>query len=369
LQNAAVDIGLALARTISADRVLQELSQQLRRALVCESVAIALTSEESAQLELKHQVGFSEDPGALSARLTPRWNEALERGQVVTQSGGDGTEITAPMTSEHVRGAITVSVTALPAPTQLEETRQALAVAATQTAAALSRAEFVRRACHKQRLDAIAEVSTGVAHELRNPLFGISSAAQLLRFRVKDDPVVEKNVGRILREVERLNGMATGLLEYGRPNPIHLHPGDPDSVWDEVIANERGRLESRALLLQRKRVDAATKCMIDPSQLAQVFINLLSNAADAAPEGSDLALESVRLPNGSWRCRLHNDGQTVPPDVLARAFEVFFSTKPGNTGLGLALSQRIVEEHGGTISLKSEPQLGTWAVVTLPPNA
>ena len=107
--------------------------------------------------------------------------------------------------------------------------------------------------------------------------------------------------------------------------------------------------------------------MVDAPQLAQVFVNLLSNAVDAAPEGSDLALESVLLPNGSWRCRLQNTGPTVAPDIIARAFEIFFSTKPGSTGIGLALSQRIVEEHGGSLSLKSAPDVGTWAVVTLPP--
>lgn len=367
LDDAAVNIGLALARTISADRVLQEVSQQLRGALVCESVAIALASDESASLELVHHVGYPMDSAALSARLTPRWNEALANGGVFTHGGGDGTEITAPMTSEGVRGAITISMTARPAPNLLEAMERVLSQAATHAAGALARAALVRRACHKQRLDAIAEVSTGVAHELRNPLFGISSAAQLLRFRVKDDPVVEKNVGRILREVERLNGMVTALLEYGRPNPIQMHPGDPDAVWDDVIANARGRLESRALLVQRRRADAAAKYMIDALQLSQVFVNLLSNAADAAPEGSDLTLESVLLPNGSWRCRLQNTGPIVAPDVIARAFEIFFSTKPGSTGIGLALSQRIVEEHGGSISLQSAPDVGTWAVVTLPP--
>ena len=67
-----------------------------------------------------------------------------------------------------------------------------------------------------------------------------------------------------------------------------------------------------------------------------------------------------------WRCRLHNGGAAIPPDVLPRVFEVFFSTKPGGTGIGLALSQRIVEEHGGTISLDSAPDRGTTASIMLP---
>jgi signal transduction histidine kinase len=97
-----------------------------------------------------------------------------------------------------------------------------------------------------------------------------------------------------------------------------------------------------------------------------VFVNLLGNATDAAPEGSDLTLTSSVLANGMWRCRLHNDGPAIPPDVLPRVFEMFFSTKPGGTGIGLALCQRIVEEHGGSISLESGPDLGTSATVLLP---
>jgi signal transduction histidine kinase len=219
----------------------------------------------------------------------------------------------------------------------------------------------------RRRLQAIGDLAAGVAHELRNPLFGISSAAQLLRFRVKDDPVVEKNVGRILREVERLNRLVAALLEYGRPNPTHLAAGDPDAVWDEVLADQRGLLESRALLLQRTRAEPAARCAIDSPQLAQVLLNVLMNATDAAPEGSDLSLVTSRLSNGTWRCRLQNGGAAIPPDVLPHVFELFFSTKPGSTGIGLALCQRIVAEHGGTISIESTPEFGTTATIELPP--
>jgi signal transduction histidine kinase len=197
-------------------------------------------------------------------------------------------------------------------------------------------------------------------------LFGISSAAQLLRFRIREDPVVEKNVGRILREVERLNSMVTALLEYGRPTPVRLRPSDPDAVWDDVLELHRGQLESKALGLARWRATPAARCPLDAEQLAQVFANILINAIDAAPEGSDLALTSVALPGGAWRCRLHNGGPAIPADVLPHVFELFYSTKPGGTGIGLALCQRIVEEHGGTVTIESSEERGTTALVTLP---
>lgn len=364
-REALIDTGIALARTINVDRVLQEVAQHLRRAMACDAVAIALADDETATLRLVHHSGFADAPDTVAANLDPVWANALRLRQVVTRPLAEGVEITAPMAGgEGVLGAITLTCTPL-ASHRVEELRQVLVSIAVQTAAAIERARLVQRVAHKRRLEAIGEVSAGVAHELRNPLFGISSAAQLLRFRVKDDPVVEKNVGRILREVERLNSMVTGLLEYGRSSPIRLEHGDPDDVWDEVLVSQRGLLESRAVLLERTRSTPAT-CAIDSQQLAQVFINLLANATDAAPEGSDLTLSSSILPTGMWRCRLHNGGAAIPPDVLPRVFEVFFSTKPGGTGIGLALCQRIVEEHGGTISLESAPDCGTTASILLP---
>jgi PAS domain S-box-containing protein len=362
-----IEIGMALAHTISVDRVLQEVAQQLHRVMACDAVAIALAQDGTAALRLVHHSGFSDSADALERRLTPIWLEALASGLVVTDARPSGIEITAPMTSsEGVVGAVTLSTAALTAPHRAEEARRVLTVVAAETAAAIERAWLVQRLEHKHRLEAVGEVSAGVAHELRNPLFGISSAAQLLRFRIKDDPVVEKNVGRILREVERLNNMVTALLEYGRSNPIRLAPGDPDIVWDEVLENQRGLLESRALLLHRTRAEPPVRSPIDPPQLAQVLLNLLVNAADAAPEGTDLTLQTTQLANGGWRCRLHNSGAAIPADVLPRVFEIFFSTKPGGTGIGLALCQRIIEEHGGTIALESAPESGTAATIVLP---
>jgi len=269
------------------------------------------------------------------------------------------------MVSGDVRGAATVIV-GIDSAKRVRELEQIVASVATQVASAIERAEVVSRLAQKRRLEAIGEVSAGIARELRNPLFGISSAAQLLRFRVRDDPVIEKNVGRILREVERLNGVVSSLLEYGRPAPMRVAPADPDAILHNVLAAKRGLLESKALVARHQPADPRATCDVDVEQIAQVFVNVLSNAVDAAPEASDLILTSTILPGGGWRCRLHNEGPPISPELLPRVFELFFTTKPGGSGVGLALCQRILAEHGGTITLDSTADAGTTVTITLP---
>jgi signal transduction histidine kinase len=369
-REALIDAGIALSRPIALDRAFQEVAQQIRRAIPHDAIAIALADDGTAAIHIAHSSGYDGGIAATEKRLTPTWQGAVELGAVVVHHADDGMELTAPMTSaERVLGAITVRADEIDSHQRLDEARRVLATIAAQTAAAIERASLVRRVEHKRRLEAIGEVAAGVAHELRNPLFGISSAAQLLRFRAREDPVVEKNVGRILREVERLNRMATELLEFGRPTSLTLTAGDPDAVWDDVLDSQRGRLESRSLQLQRTRAQPPARCSIDGEQLAQVLVNVLLNAIDAAPEASDLTLIATTLPSGAWRCRLHNGGPPMPPDALRRAFEIFFSTRPGGTGIGLALCQRVIEEHHGTIALESGAESGTTLTIVLPPAA
>jgi signal transduction histidine kinase len=371
-REALIETGIALSRTIALDRVFPAVGLQVRRALPISAFCIAVADDDTAALRVAYHYGWPEGLAAperaLEEALAPVWVDALANGRLVSRLTPSGLELTAPMLSaEGSLGAMTALLEDLPDDVQrLAELERVFLTLAAQTAASIERAWLVRRVETKRRLEAIGEVATGIAHELRNPLFGISSAAQLLRFRVKEDPVVEKNVGRILREVERLNRMVGSLLDYGRPRGLVLAPGDPDAVWDEVLELQQGRLEAKALRIARTRPAAPARCAIDAEALAQVFVNVLVNAVDAAPEASDLALHSTLLPTGTWRCRLHNGGPAIPPEVLPRVFEIFFSNKTGGTGIGLALCQRIVDEHRGGIGIESSPEAGTVVTIHLP---
>lgn len=222
------------------------------------------------------------------------------------------------------------------------------------------------RSRHRASVKTSQRVATAIAHELRNPVFGIASAAQLLRYRVTDDPLIERNIGRILREAERLNALVSALLEYGRPAPVLLAPADPDDVWTDVIEAQRGALESKALLLRHVPSVPRARCELDAEQLAHAYANALVNAIEAAPEGSDLTITSAISPNGAWQSRVHNDGPPVSDDLLPHVFEPLVSNKSGHAGIGLAVAQRIVGEHGGTITLESSRESGTTLIFALP---
>lgn len=366
-REALIDTGIALSRTLDLDRVYFEVGQQARRATRAYAFALALADDESSTLRLAFRAGFSGSDTVIEAELLPLWLDALANDRPTVSHDGDRTLIVAPMTSaEGVVGTMTVAMAREEQPNKLEAAQRVLDTLAAQTAASIERAWLVRRVEHKRRLEAIGEVAAGVAHELRNPLFGISSAAQLLRFRTDHDPVVEKNVGRILKEVDRLNRMVGSLLDYGRPQTPVLAPNDPDLVWDDVLDGQRGRLEGKQLTLVRARAQPPMTCALDPELFAQVCGNILGNACDHAPEGSTITLTSASNPAGGWRCRLHNGGAAISEEVRARVFELFFSSKTGGTGIGLSLCQRIMDEHQGDIVLDSTPESGTTVTLTLP---
>jgi signal transduction histidine kinase len=366
-RDASIASGIALAHTIDLDRALQEAAHQLRQHVRPDVIVIALGDDEGASPKVAYENGADSDARAIERRFADAWHRALSDTGVHTMHRNNGVEFTVALHgSVGPLGVLTVVTDDMESPDRLADVQRFVAATAAQTAAAVERSQRIRRAGHRRRSEAIGEVAAGVANELRNPIFGISSAAQLLRFRAREDPVMEKNVGRILREVERLNRMVGTLLELGRPIALHVATHDPDAVWDDVLQTERGRLESRAIVLRRTRPDTPTALTMDAQQLAQAFRNILSNAVDAAPEATDINLDSFVMPNGNWRCRLTNGGPPIPADMLPRVFELFLSTKPGSTGVGLALAQRVVEEHDGTITIDSAESTGTIVSVTLP---
>ncbi len=355
---------------LELERLTQELARRIRQTMRAEAIAFAICEEGSTRLRVAHAIGYDAEREALEERVREHGLEALAAGRVLMHRTARGQELTAPMLAPSgLVGAMVVLAEDVDSSAILASAERELAAIADDAAIAIEHARHLGRVQHREELEAAATILTGVANELRNPLFGLSSAAQLLRFRAREDPVLERNIGRILREVERLNGMVTDLAEYGSVHAPRLEPGDPDRVWDDVLQAHRGVLESRSLLVSRERPKQHATCDLDSAQLSQAFVTLLAHAADGAPQGSDLKLVSETQARGRWRCSITHGGPAIPPDELTRAFDIFSPVRRGGSGIALALARRIIEEHGGSIAIDSDAERGTTVRITLPGSA
>ncbi len=219
--------------------------------------------------------------------------------------------------------------------------------------------EVLRRT---EKLKTLGEMAAGMAHEVRNPLAAIRSSAQLLEGKVTGREAGLVDI--IISEVDRLNQVVIQFLQYARPAPVKRSPCRLSEVLDGCVALLAPVAAERSVALEKLYPADDPEVFADPNQLRQVFINLILNAIDAVPEGGRVEID-VRTAGSSVSGLVRDNGPGIPAERLQKAFEPFFTTKEGGTGLGLAVAQRIVSEHGGTLTLESRRGFGAIARVTL----
>jgi signal transduction histidine kinase len=225
--------------------------------------------------------------------------------------------------------------------------------------------ESLRRS---ETLSAMGTLVAGVAHEVRNPLFGISATLDAYQAELSA-PGFEPFEATLRREVRRLTDLMKELLEYGRPAVLTLAQGSVGKVIDAAIEARQSTARAAGVELENLVPQSESTLLIDRSRLQQVFENLIDNAVQHSRGGGRVRIRSTPVEHGGrqWmELLVEDEGSGFPEHNLERVFEPFFTARRGGTGLGLSIVQRIVEEHSGKINVANRPGGGAVVTILLP---
>jgi len=240
------------------------------------------------------------------------------------------------------------------------------------------------RLLRRQKLAMLGQLAGGINHELRGPLSSIKSGAYFLTMVLKEpEEDVQETLALLKREVSRAEGIVSGLLNFARTGEPQSQSVDVNAIIERIL----GSLDvPEGIEIAKEMGGDVPSIAADSEQLRQVFRNLITNAVEAMPEGGRLTVSSNQCPDESALAEggsltagdrlLNTDhclvitvsdtGEGMTPETQARIFEPLFSTKPEGVGLGLPLARMLLEAHGGTIDVVSEPGKGSTFTVRLP---
>jgi signal transduction histidine kinase len=218
-----------------------------------------------------------------------------------------------------------------------------------------------------EQLAQIGQLAASLAHEIKNPLAGISGAIQVIRASLKESDPHWPVLGEVLRQISRLDRSVKDLLVYARPKPPQYQRCDLRRAMERVLTLLRKEPEFERVRFEHRIPAGVPPIAADEHQLEQLLMNLLLNAAQASPSGGVVRLLTAAQ-DGRVRVVVEDRGCGMTLEVARRAMEPFFTTKARGTGLGLPICQKIVEAHGGTLSIHSVPGEGTEVTVELMPH-
>ena len=218
----------------------------------------------------------------------------------------------------------------------------------------------------KDRMAAVGELSAGIAHEIRNPLAAIAGSVQVLRKSEALSPQEQRLMSIILRESERLNKSIADFLRFVKPQekrPAEFDIAASLSETLDLLANSQELSPEHQI--ERQIAPQSYTIVGDGDQIRQVFWNIARNAVQAMPRGGRLRV-ATEVADGAYNIVFADSGRGMSDSDQRRLFQPFRTNFPTGTGLGMAISYRIVQEHGGTIDVASRAGLGTVITVTLP---
>jgi PAS domain S-box-containing protein len=231
------------------------------------------------------------------------------------------------------------------------------------------RAELEASLRQSEMMSLLGSLVAGVAHEVRNPLFGISSIIDAFETRFSDRTEYLRYTNVLRDEIGRLTILMEELLEYGKPFRGELYLVSMEEMISRSIRACMPAAEVGHINLQNYVEESLPKIRIDRRRLSKVFVNLIENAIQHSPQNSSVTIEARRINDGNneWvQCAIKDSGNGIPEEDLTKIFEPFFSKRRGGTGLGLAIAQRIMQEHGGKLIAGNNPEGGACMIARFP---
>ena len=220
---------------------------------------------------------------------------------------------------------------------------------------------------YSAKLAALGRLTSGVAHEVKNPLNAMTIHLELLKEKlgVSSDEAQE-NVAVIESEIRRLDRVVQGFLRFIRPREITLNPVDLNALLRGLIALLEPEWQPKGIRFTFRPESALSPVTGDEELLHQAFMNIVLNACQAMPSGGTIRVVTTRESRDTAKVSIADEGAGIPAEDLEKIFRLYYTTKPGGSGIGLSLVYRIVQEHDGRIDVSSEVGRGTTMTVRLP---
>jgi signal transduction histidine kinase len=221
------------------------------------------------------------------------------------------------------------------------------------------------RMIRMDRLAQVGQLAASLAHEIRNPLAGISANVQVLTSLFEKNDSNQKIFSIILEEVERVEKIMKDLLGYARQARPLMEPLSLPSLFEQVNSLISAQLSKQNIRLILKSGASLRRILADGGQLTQVFLNLILNAANAMPRGGEINVEIEEM-ESEVKIVFRDNGVGMEPSTLAKIFDPFFTTKTKGLGLGLTIAKKIIEDHHGRIEASSCLEKGTRITLFFP---
>jgi nitrogen-specific signal transduction histidine kinase len=219
---------------------------------------------------------------------------------------------------------------------------------------------------YSRKLAALSRLSSGIAHEVKNPLNATMIHLELLKLQLAQHPAAMEHVSVIGAQVRRLDEVVQGFLKFMRPEDLRLQPVAVSSLVDSLMPIIGAEADKHGIDVQLDFPADLPNVNADRGLLEQAFLNLGLNACQAMPDGGRLRIAACQRLDRQVEITFADTGVGIPPEQLARIFDLYYTTKPHGTGIGLSLVYRTVQMHDGQIDVESVPGRGTTFRVLLP---